>query len=78
LRSKQAIEVNIKIMRIFVSIRKLIATNQEILEKIEKLEAENLEQNVQIAVIYETIKELIEPSYKNRKQIGFKRSVETP
>lgn len=72
LRSKQAIEMNIQIMRIFVSMRKMIATNQEILEKLEKLEAENAEQNVQIAVIYETIKELIEPKYKNRKQIGYK------
>lgn len=71
LRSKRAIEVNIKIMRIFVSMRKLIATNQEILEKIEKLEAENVNQNVQISIIYETIKELIEPTYKNRKQIGY-------
>lgn len=74
LRSKRAIEVNIKIMRIFVSMRKLIATNQEILEKIEKLESENETQNMQISIIYETIKELIEPTYKNRKQIGYKIS----
>nr|NQU91691.1 ORF6N domain-containing protein [Bacteroidota bacterium] len=74
LRSKQAIEINIKIMRIFVKMRKLIASNLEILEKIEKLEAENAGQNVQIATIYEVIKELIEPTYKNRKQIGFKRN----
>ena len=72
LRSKQAIEMNIQIMRIFVSMRRMIATNEEILEKLEKLEAENAEQNVQIAVIYETIKELIEPQYKNRKQIGYR------
>ncbi len=72
LRSKQAIEMNIQIMRIFVSMRKMIATNQEILEKLEQLESENTEQNAQIAVIYETIKELIEPKYKNRKQIGYK------
>lgn len=72
LRSKRAIEVNIKIMRIFVSMRKLIATNQEILEKIEKLESENANQNAQISIIYETIKELIEPTYKNRKRIGFR------
>ncbi len=71
LRSKQAIDMNIQIMRIFVSMRRMIATNEEILEKLEKLEAENAEQNVQIAVIYETIKELIEPQYKNRKQIGY-------
>ncbi|MFP4469857.1 MAG: ORF6N domain-containing protein [Bacteroidales bacterium] len=72
LRSKTAIEVNIKIMRVFVKMRFLISTHQEILQKIEQLEAENIEQNIQIASIYEIIKELIEPKYKNRKQIGFK------
>ena len=58
-------------MRIFVRMRKLIATNQDILEKIEKLEAENAEQNDKISIIYETIKKLIGPSYKDRKRIGF-------
>jgi hypothetical protein len=72
LNSKQAIEINIKIMRIFVKMRKLISSHEEILEKIEKLEAENIEQNSHIAAIYELIKELIEPTYKNRKKIGFK------
>lgn len=71
LRSKQAMEMNIQIMRIVGRMRRMIATNEEILEKLEKLEAENAEQNVQIAVIYETIKELIEPQYKNGKQIGY-------
>ncbi len=76
LRSKQAIEINIKIMRIFIKMRKLIISHQEILEKIEIMEAENSEQNIQIANIYEIIKELIEPTYKNRKKIGFKRTVD--
>ncbi|MDZ7743453.1 MAG: ORF6N domain-containing protein [Bacteroidota bacterium] len=53
LRSKTAIEVNIKIMRVFVKMRSLISNHQEILQKIEQLEAENIEQNVQIATIYE-------------------------
>ncbi len=74
LRSKTAIEINIKIMRVFVKMRSLISNHKEILQQIEQLEAENIEQNVQIATIYEIIKELIEPKYKDRKQIGYKRN----
>ncbi|MCF8232292.1 MAG: ORF6N domain-containing protein [Bacteroidales bacterium] len=74
LRSKKAIDINIQIMRVFVKMRSLIASNEEILEKIEKLEATEEEQNAHIRRIYEIIKELIEPNYKNRKKIGYKRN----
>ena len=76
LKSQQAIDVNIQIMRVFVKMRSLIASHKEILEKIEKLEATDDEQNAHIRKIYEMIKELIEPNYKNRKKIGFKRKQE--
>lgn len=74
LRSKQAIDINIQIMRVFVKMRSLIASNEEILEKIEKLEATEEEQNAHIRKIYEIIKELIEPNYKNRKKIGYRKN----
>jgi len=48
LRSKQAIDINIQIMRVFVKMRGLIASKAEILEKIEKLEATEEEQNAHI------------------------------
>ena len=72
LRSTVAIEVNIQIMRVFVKMRKLITNYEELLQKIEVLESNALEQNEQIINIYEIIKELIEPTYKNRKPIGYR------
>ena len=36
--SKRAIQVNIQIIKTFIRLRQLVATNKEILEKIEKME----------------------------------------
>lgn len=72
LRSPTAIQVNIQIMRIFVKMRNLITRYEELLEKVEALEANALDQNEHIIKIYEVIKELIEPAYKNRKPIGYR------
>ena len=72
LRSPVAIQVNIQIMRVFVKMRKLISSYQELLEKIESIEANATEQNQHIIRIYEIIKELIEPSYKNRNPLGYR------
>jgi hypothetical protein len=72
LRSPTAILVNIQIMRVFVKMRNLITRYEELLEKVEALEANALDQNEHIIKIYEVIKELIEPAYKNRKPIGFR------
>lgn len=72
LKSQVAIQVNIQIMRVFVKMRNLITQYEELLEKIETLEVNALEQNEHIIKIYEVIKELIEPAYKNRKPIGYR------
>jgi hypothetical protein len=72
LRSPAAVQINIQIMRVFVKMRKLISTYQELLEKIETIEANAAVQNQQIIRIYEIIKELIEPSYKNRNPLGYR------
>ena len=72
LRSPTAVQVNIQIMRVFVKMRKLITGYEELLQKIEALESQALEQNEQIINIYEFIKELIEPAYKNRQPIGYR------
>ena len=72
LRSATAIQVNIQIMRVFVKMRELITRYEELLEKVENLESNAMEQNQQIIQIYEVIKELIEPTYKNRKPLGYR------
>ena len=74
LRSDRAIAVNIQIMRIFVRMRKLISEYKELVEKIESLEASQIDQDIRIAEIYNVIKQLLEPIYKERKPIGYRKS----
>lgn len=64
LKSDKAIHVNIQIMRVFTKMRQWIGNYEELLERIE--------QNEQIKEIYNTIKELLEPTVKERRRVGFK------
>ncbi|MGM0565708.1 MAG: ORF6N domain-containing protein [Bacteroidota bacterium] len=74
LNSQTAIDVNISIMRVFVKMRKWASDYSDLAEKIEQLQNVQGEHNEHIAKIYNIIKELIEPIYKNREKIGFKRN----
>jgi hypothetical protein len=72
LNSPRAIAINIQIMRVFVKMRQMIISYKDLLEKIEKLEASDLEQNKHIRNIYNLIKELLEPAVKKQRPIGFR------
>jgi len=81
LNSDRAIIVNIQIVRVFTRMRQLIETHAEILRKLEKLQKKDLEQDQQILLIFEYLKQLEqvkqqELEVKERKRIGFKRSNE--
>lgn len=77
LNSKQAILVNIQIIRVFTKIRELLTTHKEILQKLEQLEKKDIEQDDKIMLIFEYLKQLEkskqeELEQKNRPKIGFK------
>jgi hypothetical protein len=73
LNSSTAIQVNISIMRVFVSMRAWAMNYDAMLEKINELSAHQSAHNEQIQHIYQVIEELLRPSLTNRKLIGFKR-----
>ncbi len=75
LRTPQAIEVNISIMRAFVKIRETLESNQDISNKLKELEKSTNErlssQEDKIGIIFNTIRELIVEEKSNKKKIGF-------
>lgn len=70
LRSKIAIEVNISIMRAFVLMRQMVAGYEELLKRIEELEAST---DAQFNDIYQALTQLLSQSQeqKQRRRIGF-------
>ena len=75
LNNKTAIEVNIRIVRIFIKMREYALTHKEILLQLVKLEKEVNGNNHDIENIFMVLKELIEKQQKPlppRNKIGFK------
>jgi hypothetical protein len=69
LRSPKAIQVNIEIMRAFVKLREMLASNKELARKLEELEKKY---DKQFAVVFTAIRRLMEPPpVKPRGRIGF-------
>jgi len=64
LRSKQAIEINIAIMRTFVRMRQLLATNEELARKVK-------ERDHLITNLYKHVEKLMAPSTSNKNPIGY-------
>ncbi|MDH3973205.1 MAG: ORF6N domain-containing protein [Deltaproteobacteria bacterium] len=69
LRSDRAIEVNIAIMRAFVKLREMLASNKELSKKLEEMEKKYDEQ---FKVVFDTIRALMASSDKPKREIGFK------
>ena len=74
LNSKRAIEVNIKIIRIFTKIKETLLTHKDILLKLEQLERQVVQNSEEIQIIFNALKQLLNPPQEPRKQIGYKTS----
>ena len=73
LRSKSAVAVNIEIMRAFVKLRQMLASNGELSRRLDQLESKY---DKQFKVVFEAIRRLMAPTVRRRKEIGFRsRSV---
>lgn len=76
LNSERAIAVNIQIIRIFVKMRELLSAHKDILLQLQKLEQKVTAHDGDIQIIFEYIKQLINPPQQPRNRIGYRRSGE--
>lgn len=71
LRSARAVKVNIAIMRAFVQLRTMLETNRDLARKFSELEARVGKHDGEIAAIIDVIRQLMAPSKKPAREIGF-------
>ena len=68
LNSERAVQVNIEIMRTFIRLRRMLASNSELAQKLEELERKY---DLQFKVVFDALREMVKPPASKRKQIGF-------
>ncbi|EQD67392.1 conserved hypothetical protein, secreted, partial [mine drainage metagenome] len=71
LASEQAIAVNIQIMRAFVRMREILASNATLARKLDDLERKYQHHDDAIKAILSAIRELMNPPAPKRRPIGF-------
>jgi hypothetical protein len=69
LRSPRAVRVNIEIMRAFVKLRELIASNRDLARRLDKLE---MRYDAQFKGVFDAIRQLMTPPAQERRSIGFR------
>jgi hypothetical protein len=70
LRTPRAIQVNIEIMRTFVRLRQMLASNEELARKLAALERKY---DSRFKAVFDAIRSLMTPPEQRRRCIGFVR-----
>ena len=68
LRSPRAVQVNIEIMRAFVRLRKMLASNAQLAKKLNALEKKY---DAQFKVVFDAIRRMMASPEPKRRRIGF-------
>jgi hypothetical protein len=68
LHSQRAVQVNITIMRAFVKLREMLASNRDLARRLDDMEKKY---DTQFKVVFDAIRELMRPPEKARRRIGF-------
>lgn len=68
LNSKRAVQASIQVVRAFVRLRQMVASNAELARKLDELEKKY---DAQFKIVFDAIRELMTPPEPKRKQIGF-------
>ena len=71
LRSERAVQVNVAVMRAFVGLRRMLATNEAFAHKLAELERKIEGHDTSIRTLFDAIRELAAPPATPRREIGY-------
>ena len=71
LRSERAIEMSLYVVRAFVQLREILASNKELAQRLDELERKLATHDQVITGILKTIRELMNPPVPKKRSIGF-------
>jgi hypothetical protein len=69
------VQVNIEVMRAFVRLREMVATNRDLAHRLDELEGRY---DAQFRSVFDAIRQLMAPPERTRRSIGFKVEEERP
>ena len=73
LSSKQAIQVNIQIMRVYTRIREMLLAHKDVFIRVEQVEKQLMKHDQKIELLFTYLSKFIEKEEQPRTEIGFKR-----
>ena len=76
LNSETAVRVHIQIIRVFAKMRQLLLTHKDILLQLQKIEKKLTGHDEDIQLIFQYLKQLLNPTQPPRNKIGFRRKDE--
>ena len=76
LKTEIALQVSIRIIEIFMKMRELLLSHKEILAQLEKIENKLTRHDEDIGLIFQYLKQLMNPPQPARRKIGFRRNEE--
>jgi hypothetical protein len=74
LRSKRAVQANIQIMRALVPLRELMLSHADLARKLTELEEKYAQHEEHFSVVFDAIRQLLDPPPRPRPKIGFRKS----
>lgn len=77
LRSQRAAIVNIEIMQAFVRLREILGSHADLARRLDELERRFREHDEQCAVVFDALRQLMEPPQTEPPEVGYHTLIET-
>lgn len=72
LNSERAIAVNIRIVRVFVRMTRILMNDRELLLRLDRMEGRQEEYDVALNELFEAVKQMMETPAEERKRLGYR------